>query len=456
MAVGTAMGGALSACGSDVEPGSGGATAARGKAPKEVFSEPSAKLSGGLSILMWSHFVPAHDEWFDPFAQEWGKKVGVDVSVDHINIEDIPARISAEMQAGQGHDLIMYTAPLSQFEPSVLDMTDVTEEANNRHGKQLALCQKSSFNPTTEKYYAYSPSWVPDPGDYRISLWKKVGLPNGPSTWDELLEGGAEIKKKENLQLGIGMSQEVDSNMAASALMWSFGAAVQDENEQVVVGSDATLASVEYMTELYKKAMTQEVFSWDPASNNEGIISGQLSYILNSISGYRTAQTQNPEVADDIGFVPALEGPVTALAAEHVLYNWIVPKHAKNADAAKEFLLHYTDNFAAVSYHSQLYDFPAWPSIVPQLDGWLDSDPFGSKPKDKLALLKNAIDWSTNIGHPGPANTAAGEVFATYVLPNMFAKAARGDLTPQEAVTAAEKATNAIFDKWRKRGLVGG
>ena len=83
------------------------------------------------------------------------------------------------------------------------------------------------------------------------------------------------------------------------------------------------------MAKLFKQTMTNEVFSWNAASNNQGLVAGKLSYILNSISAWRTAQGTNPEVADDVFFVPALRGPEAALAAQHVLYNWIVPKHAR-------------------------------------------------------------------------------------------------------------------------------
>src|ERR687892_72627 len=64
-----------------------------GAAPSPVFSEPPTQLSGDLRILMWSHFVPAHDEWFDDFVAEWGDQVGVNVTVDHIDVTGIPARI---------------------------------------------------------------------------------------------------------------------------------------------------------------------------------------------------------------------------------------------------------------------------------------------------------------------------------------------------------------------------
>jgi maltose-binding protein MalE len=442
-----------------VAAGCGGSpkeTTEKAGAPATKFTKPSTKLSGDLKILMWSHFVPDHDKWFDPFAKEWGKRYGVNLTVDHIDTAAVPARISSEISAGRGHDLIQHIAPLPQFEPSVVDMRDVTDEAVKRYGQQLPICHKSSLNPTTKKFFAYSPGWVPDPGDYRKSMWKKAGFPDGPKSWDDLLKGGAEIKKKQKVQLGIGLSQEIDSNMAMRALMYSFGASEQDANENVAINSPETVAAVEYMKKLFEQAMTDEVFAWNAASNNQGLISGELSYILNSISGYRTSQQSNPEVGADTAFVSALKGPKTALVTSHVMYNWITPKYSKNVDAAKEFLLHYTENFAQATDASKLYDFPAFKDRAPKLDQWLDKDPFGSKPANLLEVLKDATKWSTNVGHPGPSNTAIGEVFGTFVIPNMFAAAARGKKSPQQAVTDAEAQMKPIFAKWKKRGLIGG
>ena len=439
--------------GEDVQP-----RAPSRAAPSPVFSEPSSQLSGDLRILLWSHFVPQHDGWIDSFAADWGEEVGVNVTVDHIDVTQIPARISSEISAGEGHDLIQFIATLSQFEPSVHSMNDLMDEANSRFGEQVELCQKSSFNPTTENFYAYAPAWTPDPGDYRKSLWEQVDLPDGPSTWDELLEGGGRIFSDQNIQMGLGLSQEIDSNMYARALIWSYGGALQDENENVTLMSDETIAAVEYSKELFDAAMTPEVFAWNPASNNEGLVAGQLSYILNSISAWRTAQESLPDIAKDIYFVPALEGPEAALAAQHVMYNWIVPSFSTNFDAAQEFLLHYTANLARACYESKLYDFPAYRDQVPQLDGWLDEDPFAIEGDDptKLEPLKTALDWAKNLGHPGPASPAVGEINGTFVLPNMLARVARGRQEAEESVEQAHQECDEIFTKWRNEGLIGG
>jgi multiple sugar transport system substrate-binding protein len=429
----------------------------RQPSPTPTAASPTVKLSGDLRILQWSHFVPRHDAWFDPFAQAWGREVGVNVTVDHIDLAEIPTRAASEVAAREGHDLIEFLSPPSSFEPSVLDLTDINKEAVERHGKQTELCTKSSFNPKTNKFYGFCHGWAPDPGDYRKSLWQKVGLPNGPSTWQELLDGGSRIKSEQGIQMGIGMSNEIDSNMAARAIIWSFGGSIQDKDENVVINSPQVIEAVEFMVKLFNQTMTNEVFAWNAASNNQLLVAGQSSYILNSISAYRTAQKAQPNVADDIFFTPALEGPTgIGLASEHVIPIYMIPNHARNPDAAKEFILHLLANYREATSTSELYTFPAFPSTVPNLKEWVTKDIHGSRPADKLALLNDAEKWSTNIGHPGPANAAEGEIFGTFVLPQMMAKAARGQLSARDAVAEAEVAVKAIFQRWRERGLVGG
>ena len=106
--------------------------------------------------------------------------------------------------------------------------------------------------------------------------------------------------------------------------------------------------------------MTNEVFSWNAASNNQGLVAGKMSYIVNSISAWRTAQGTNPAVADDTFFVPALRGPEGGRSPPSTsCTTGSFPSTPQDADAAKEFLLHYTANFASATYHSKLYDF--WP-----------------------------------------------------------------------------------------------
>jgi multiple sugar transport system substrate-binding protein len=77
-----------------------------------------------------------------------------------------------------------------------------------------------------------------------------------------------------------------------------------------------------------------------------------------------------------------------------------------------------------------------------------------AKPAGKYGLLAEAGQWSTNLGHPGHANAAVGEVFNRHVIPRMFATAARGVSTADEAIEQAAAEAATIFDKWRERGKI--
>jgi multiple sugar transport system substrate-binding protein len=289
-------------------------------------------------------------------------------------------------------------------------------------------------------------------------MWASVGYPDGPSSWADLLDGGTKIKDELGVPLGLGMSPELDSRLAMRSIIWSHGGSIQDENECVVINSPETIEAVEFAAALYNQTMTEEVFAWTPASNNEGLIAGELSYILNSISAYRSLQDIDQAAADNIGLGPALIGPRgDQFASAHVWSVYVIPNYVQGAEleAAQEFLMHLTANYDDAVYNAKLYNFPAFPSTVPELDAWLADDPFGSNPADKLEILATAKDWVTWIGYPGPANPAVGEVFGTNLIVTMMAEAARGEKTAEQAVADAEAQINAIFEKWRDAGLVG-
>jgi multiple sugar transport system substrate-binding protein len=105
---------------------------------------------------------------------------------------------------------------------------------------------------------------------------------------------------------------------------------------------------------------------------------------------------------------------------------------------------------------SQLYNFPTFPETSPSLMDALNNDPFGSEPADKLNVMADAHEWTVNLGWPGPANALAAEAQTTFVLSNMMAKAARDEMTPEDAVAEAEQILNEIAQNWRDRGLMGG
>src|SRR5436853_3000595 len=428
-----------------------------------------------LKILQWSHFVPSYDVWFDKYAKDWGTAKGIDVTVDHIALADLGTRANAEVAAQQGHDLFQFLSPPGAFEPQVLDMADVVQQAERQHGPILDLCKRSTYNPVTRKWFGFSDNYVPDPGDYLKTIWTEVGMPDGPGTWEDLVKAAPLIKANHpeiQIPIGIGMSQELDSNMAARAMLWSFDGSIQDANENVVLKSDHALEALEFGVRLFKAGMNPSVMSWNAASNNQALNARQTGYILNSISAYRTAQDNKLPVADDIFFVPALKGPRgTGWASEHVMGIYVIWKFAQSPDVAKQFLLDLVGHYRDAVTASKFYNFPSYPGSVadpgtaqgqkpaagqPWLAQATANDPFGSNPPTKLKPISTALQWATNMRPPGPATPAESEIFDTFVLPTMFAHAATGRLSAKHALEAAHQQVKKIFEKWRGKGLVAG
>jgi multiple sugar transport system substrate-binding protein len=428
-----------------------------------------------LKILQWAHFVPAYDKWFDPWAKAWGAAKGIEVTVDHVGFADVVPRATAEVAAQSGHDIHMFLGLGSAFEEHVVDLGDVAASLEKKYGKQVDLARRSTYNPFTKKQFALSDMWVPDPGNYHKKVWTDIGMPNGPVTYDDLVKAAPEVKRvapQMQIPIGVGLSQDIDSNMAVRNILWCHGGSIQDKDGNVVLSSPETLRALEYTKKLYGVGMTQAVLSWNAASNNQAFNAQETSYILNSISAYRTAQDNKLPVLEHYFFTPALKGPTgIQVASEHVMSGYVVWKFSRSQEAAKEFLVALVDASRDSMLASKLYNFPSFfgaaadpgtPLAKKPESGavWISkqcsNDPFGSTPPDKLALLAKALPWSTNLGHPGFANPAEGEIFDTYVLTDMFAKAATGALSPKDALAEADTRTKEIFGKWRKKGMVPG
>ncbi len=407
-----------------------------------------------LKILQWSHFVSPFDKWFDnTYVKEWGKKNGTEVIVDHISYAKLKYRAVSEIRAQEGHDLFMFVDPPPAFEGHVIDHRDIYRECEKKYGKAIPLAIKSTYNPTTEKHFGFCDSYSPDPINYRKDLWDGAGF--YPNTWEDVRVGGAKIKHKYGIPVGIGLSKDIDSNMAMRAIMYSYGASVQDEEGNVVINSKQALEAVKFVRALFKEAMTPEVLNWDSASNNSFMLDGEGSLVVNAISINRTAEREKEyaEISKKIWLAKAPAGPVRRMGLEHIVSVYVIWKFAKNIEGAKQFLVDYIGNSRRSFLAGEFYNFPCFPDTVPELKELIAKDP-KANPPDKYKVLEDVLDWTTNVGYPGYANAAIDEIFGTGLITTMFKKAATGELTPEDAIKQAEAKCKDIFAAWKKRGLV--
>ncbi len=405
-----------------------------------------------LKIMQWVHFVPAFDKWFnEKYVKEWGEKNNTEVTVDNIGIAGISARAAAEVSAQKGHDLFLFNWPPPFYEEQAVDMKDVYAECEKKHGKPIDLAIKSTYNPKTKKYFGFSPSFTPDPINWRKDLWDDVGVM--PDSWEKILDGGRKIKQKHNIPVGIGLAQEIDTAMAMRTLMYSFGAHEQDANGNLTINSKNTVEALKFVKALFQETMTPEVFTWDASSNNRAMLAGTVSLVLNAISITRQGEKDNPAFTEKIHLAKAAAGPVRRIGLEHVMDVYVIWKFAENIEGAQKFLVDYVGNFRQAFLNGEFYDFPCFQRTVPDLKQLISNDT-KAKPPDKYKVLEDVLDWATNIGYPGYANAAIDEIYQKWILNVMFAKAAQGVLSPEDAVKEAEAECKRIWDKWRERKLM--
>jgi multiple sugar transport system substrate-binding protein len=422
--------------------------AAAGTAPMISAPLVSKALAAdtSLSILQWAHFVPEYDTWFDQFAKQWGEKNNIAVTVDHIPVQNIPARAAAEASAQSGHDLFGFNGAggAHLYRKFFINVADLVKETEKKYGEVTTIGKQLGYNADDGSWSAFPDFYINFPGMYQKSLWDEVGMK--PDTWENLRIGGAKLKAKGH-PVGISLGHSNDPSTTWRGLLWSYGAAIQDEaGKRIVLNSKETVEATKYVAALYKEAMTSDVLSWNDASNNQYIVSGVASYIVNPISAYRSAQKANKTLADDIFVIDPPKGPAKQMmgAASEFYGIW---KFAKNKEAAIAFLKYYADNWPEAFKASEGYNNPCFANLVPKPMPILSNDPT-STPHDKLVILQDSDKWSAIPGYPGPATPATDEIYYAFIINDMMARAATGQLSAEDSVKGATQQCEGILKKW--------
>jgi len=377
-----------------------------------------------LTMLSWSHFVPAADEKLREQAARFAKEQGVSVRVDTIPTLQLPPKLAAEIHAQAGHDIVymVETAPWLYHE-HLIDVDDIVEEIGKKQGGWYPFVKESDFVLNAWKSVPWF--FLTWPGLYREDLFGQAGFPV-PNTWEDILNAGR-ILKKEGHPVGIPISQTNDAYNTFWSILWSFGGKVLEaDGKTLALNSPGTEATLEYYNSLYREAMEPEVLSWDDASNNRFLLSGKGSWIHNPISPYVTAVDKKMEIAHKLGIHSAPAGPA-GRHAELSVASLGIWKFSKNPELAKTFLRYllqpenYTEWIIAGQGYSQ-GPFRAY-----------ENHPIWTE-HPKFKILPGEARFGHVHGWPAPPNPYIHRINDLFILPNMAAKVVTG--TPIKAAIA--------------------
>jgi multiple sugar transport system substrate-binding protein len=432
----------LAACSSAPQAAPSGGGAQAGTTPAAQAAPAGGGPTGTFKVLTVAHFVPAYDTWLDDWAKGWGQKNRMEVQVDHILSGELAAKIAGEVAAGAGHDLyrLSRNGEPALYHDQMVDVSDLAKQIGDAHGGWIPLGETLGLYQGA--WHAVPEYFIDFPALYRKDIFDANGL-QPIDTWDDLLRVGADFKTRNNgtPSIGIAINQKSnDANNSWTGVLWSFGGSVvAADGKTVTLNSPETRMMLNYAVELYNKAMSNEVLSWDDTGNNLLLASGRGVWIQNPISALRTMEKETPDLAAKVSVSNTPAGPkgrMTSVGGN----SWAIANWASSVSAAKQFLVDYYAVLPEAIKASTGYNQPVLKDFRKKPMAFLGEEP-------KLNVLQDFDQVARSVGYPGPPTPAAGEVESNWIIPLMVGRAVQ-DGNIDGAVEWATGRVEAIYSKY--------
>ena len=398
----------------------------------------SAYAAGKLSIGFWDHWVPGANKATTDLVKEWADKEKVEVTIDYITSQGnkLLLTTAAESQAKSGHDILAFSTWLpSRYAEQLVPMNDIVEPLIKANG---------AVNGTVEYLGKLNGKWLAVPATVgsqikgpcsRIDYLKKyagidiqamypAGAPPKAENWNlDTFIKAAEACHKGGNPFGIGLGTTSDNVDAAGAFFHAFGAMLVDAKGNITVKSDPVRQAMEY----YKRLMAflpPDVPSWDDASNNKFLVSGQGSLIMNPPSAWAVAKRDAPQVAEQLwthGFPAGPKGRY----APFLPFFWGVWNFSKNQAAAKSLLTFLSQASSAekMVVASGGYDLPSFANLT-TFKVWAEEAP----PKGTLYHYPNPHNHQTLSSAAAPApHKIAEQIYTQAIQTQMVVRYAKGE-----------------------------
>ena len=103
---------------------------------------PAYGQTATVHWLRWADFVPASDVLLKgKITEECQKDLGIKLTVETINANDIQARVTAAIQSGTGPDIVMGLNNWPQlYATSLADVSELAEQIGKEGGGYYDIC----------------------------------------------------------------------------------------------------------------------------------------------------------------------------------------------------------------------------------------------------------------------------------------------------------------------------
>ncbi len=384
-----------------------------------------------LRLLRWKRFVQSEEEAFLASMDAFTKATGVSVRIDSEGFEDLRPKAAVAANIGSGPDIIWSIhADAHLYPDALIDISDVCDYLGGKYG---------GWYPIAEHYGKRAGKWINLPLtisgnflNYRVSQIQAAGFEKMPDNTDDFLKLMKGLKKN-GTPGGFALGNASgDGNCWTHWILWSHGGRMVDENDNVVINSPETVASLEYVKEL-GETFIPGAASWLDGHNNKAFLQGACSLSNNGISIYAAAVREGMDnIANDMDHAYYPIGPVGEPTEFHVCFPMMAYKHSKYPNACKALMtwLMEKDQYDAFLQGSVGY-------LSHSLKAFQDHPVWTEDPK--RLVFRDSAARSRSFAHSGSLGYAASGVFADFVVVNMVAEAATGAKSPKQAAEDAQR-----------------
>src|SRR5215469_1362448 len=425
-----------------------------------------ANAAATAATVWWVQgFAEEEDISFKKIVADYEKASGNTIDYSIIPYAPMRQKIVSAMTSGVVPDLLQNTPAeiiaLYAWDDKLVDVTDVVATQQSQYTR-TALLTVNCYNNAEKKRSFYGVPYTV--GCQTNHIWRplveKAGytLEDLPKTWDAFYDFFKEVQKKLRAQgirhvYAMGFQLNTTGN-DSNSLFNSF--LIANGGQDIVTGDgklhlddakvrEAALKALTYPTTAYKDGFVPPgAINWNDADDNnafhgkqivmdlDGSLSTEVAIIKNQ-QDYNDIVTMRLALSNDGRPVPSQAGSLCGL----------IPKGAKNVNAAKDFLKYLIQPKVCNEYLQSGLGrrLPAMPRIVKDDPWWLD-------PKDP-----HRVAYTTQ-GLLGPtvptfwtSNPAYAQVQNEHAWQTAWAEIMKDGATPQAAADKAFKRVEEIFSK---------
>ena len=388
-----------------------------------------------LRVLRWSRFVQGDIDQYMKNVQAFTQKTGIEVRVDNESWEDVRPKAAVAANTGAGPDIILSTNDDANLYPEkLLDVSDLCNYLGKKYGGWYPVCEQY-LRPDGKHWLGVPLGAAGSMMVYRENMLKAAGYNAFPKTTGDFLKMMQALKAK-GTPGGFALGHATgDANTWCYWLLWAFGGKMADKSNKVVLNSPETIRALEYAKELYA-TFAPGTLTWLDPNNNKAFLDGQISVTNNGISIYYAAKTSKDaklnELAKDIQHAVYPVGPVGTATAFQLFFNQMIFKYTKYPKAAKEFLRFMMEEEQFGPWMQASIGYVAHPLRAYEKNPIWTVDPKHTPYRDVLRDTRPA-------GYEGKLGYASAAALGDFIVVDMFAEAASGDKSPQEAAERAQK-----------------